>query len=91
MAEETDQVAPEEMEAAPEEEMQAEPEMEEPEEPVMEYKKPGAMVHGWWAQGPTERQMINLGMKAMKRANARGRKPGTPLTPELQRAFGIKG
>lgn len=52
----------------------------------------GAMpqIYGWWALGPTERQMINSGMRALKAANKKGRKPGTPLTPQLQRAFGMR-
>jgi len=87
-----------EMEAAEEEGMEEEEgeeegmEEEEGEGPldrIPPYKKPMANVFGWWALGPTERTMIDSGMRAMASARDNGRKPGTPLTPELQRAFGI--
>ena len=77
-----------EMEAAEEEGMEEE-EGEGPLDRIPPYKKPMANVFGWWALGPTERTMIDSGMRAMASARDNGRKPGTPLTPELQRAFGI--
>lgn len=87
MAEQDQEMAPEEMEEAPAQQMEQEP---EPEDNEPEYQMPGPMVHGWWALSPTDRTMINMGMKALKRANMKGRKPGSPLTPALRRAFGMR-